>query len=143
MHTVPRPKSIDLTPWYKDRNDEQGYDPPTKRPEQLPRRVPKQRRGTPSPELHRIALRQAARMVVRRKELMEYAEFLTGELNVPLSRLYFMALAGFFEKYDENLKTNGDAPQAAGSYWEPSIRNEEELNAILEADRLTPELAER
>ena len=74
---------------------------------------------------------------------MEYAEFLTGELNVPLSRLYFMALAGFFEKYDENLKTNGDAPQAAGSYWEPSIRNEEELNAILEADRLTPELAER
>lgn len=139
--TIPRTK-IDLTPWYEDRKDE-VYKQPAKRSEQPRRRAPKQERGVPRPDLHRKALRQVARVVISRKDFMECAESLAEELNVPLDRLYFIALAGFFEKYEENLEAHADdLHTSSSSYWEAGECTEEEFNAILEADRLEPELAE-
>lgn len=143
-NTLTRPKKSDLiTAWYIDCKDEQSYGRPFTRLGQAPRRAQERRRDGTAPTLHRIALRRAARMVLRRRDLMEHAESLTYELNVPLERVYFLAIVAFFEKYEENLKEHADASYAANSYREAGGCTEEEFNAVLEADeRLAHELAD-
>ncbi len=78
----------------------------------------------------------------RWQKVIKRIDTLASELGVDREQVYYMALAGFIEKYEEALKEHADESSEAGPYGGPTECTEEEFNAILEADRSEPEPVE-
>ncbi len=78
----------------------------------------------------------------RWREVIERVNSLAGELKVDREQVYFMALTGLIEKYEEAMSKHADESPTARSSREMAECTEEEFDAILEADRLEPELVE-
>lgn len=78
----------------------------------------------------------------RWRKVIERIDSIAGELEVDREQVYYMALAGFIEKYEEALKEHADESPTASPDGGLAECTEEEFNAILKADRLEPELVE-
>jgi hypothetical protein len=103
---------------------------------------PHHARDEVDPEQEVWDLARAARAKAA-KARFDRATALAAQLNITRSQLYSKALAEFIEKHGEVLESYADVSGTASDYWKVSEYTDEEFNAILEADRLTPELAER
>jgi len=88
------------------------------------------------------ALASASSEQQRWQKLIERFHALAGELGVDREQVYYMALAGFIEKYEEALREHAGEPLTESSYGELYEYTIEEFKAILEADRLEPDPAE-
>jgi ribosomal protein S30 len=140
----PKGRRRDLNDWLKDHREEHKWEHPREGLHHTPALQPKGRKqDAPRPENQLGTLLRVARKAAQRQSLAGHAEALANDLEVSVEWIYSMAVLELMESREGYPKEHADALRQASPYWQVQEYTSEELDALLEADQLTPELAER
>lgn len=134
---------FDRTQWYEDRKDEPDYKLPPKQPRRALETAPKEKKNAPRPESQFGPLLRAVWAVADSEDFFEHAEALAKELEMSVEWVYQMALVEFIESHGRDTGGHAERLRQASPYWQTHTYTTEELNALLEADEFSPEMAER
>jgi hypothetical protein len=102
-----------------------------------------ERVGAPRYEAHFASPLRTVWSVAEKEDLAEQVAALADDLDESVEWVYQMALIEFLEGHDKDVGSLADALRRSSPYWQAHEYSADELDALLETDRLSPEMAER